>query len=216
MTIEIPTVSAELLSQLETAHIEATEGEQDAVAAIRLKLTPYAKHNGFIRIARHRTFENSGRELADREWFLGIDGAHVYEAEGRRVRALLAADCFGDTNDTEFTGENTGQRLYLTERGEWIEIARRGRWSNWQGSPYWWTCGVDLTDDGGYGSSDMSGGSIRTITDSEVVAEYNLASILEQLGKSMAEMSKKLPDRYKRLQERAALARNVVEALAKA
>ena len=50
MTIEIPTPSAELLTQIETTNIEALESETVAIAAIRERFAPYAKHNGFIKV----------------------------------------------------------------------------------------------------------------------------------------------------------------------
>lgn len=208
-TIEVPTPSSELLASLETITIEANQAEAAAIAAIRERFAIYAKQNGYIRIARHQTYQGSGIEIADREWFLGWDGDYIYEHEGRRLKGLLAYSDFDQPNDTEFTGENRGWRLYLTERGEWLKITRIGRWSQWQGSPQWWSCGPDLD----IPEADLSGADIRTLTDAEVADQCVFSELLKDLGQSMAEMCKKVPERYNRLKANAELAQRTIEAL---
>jgi hypothetical protein len=205
MTIEVPTPSAELISQLETAVIQTGQDEVAAITAIREKFTPYAKHNGFIKIGSFHKSDGANYTI-DREAF--------YERAGRRLQGLLAVDLFAEEHTDQNRGIKTGHRLYLIETGEWLELERVGCWTRWQGEPtYWYTDGDSMEalelDEG----RPPSGGHLRIMTDTEAGAEYSLEDILEELGKSMAEMCKKLPERYNRVKARAELARRTVEAL---
>jgi hypothetical protein len=204
MTIEVPTPSADLMSQIETATIEALENETQAVVALREKFTPYAKHNGFIRIA----YSSVGNQNWSRESEL------YYEQDGKKVKALLVRDEFGTENTDQNRGNYTGWRLYLTAAGEWVKIKRNGNWSQWQGEGQGWGCGCsaesnDMGDD--YGA-DM-GGYVKTMTDTEVAKANVFDKLLAGLAKSMTDMCSKLPERYGKLKARAELAQRTVEAL---
>jgi hypothetical protein len=190
MTIEIPTPSADLISQIETATIETNQAEAAAIAAIREKFTPYAKHNGTIMTSYEQTcYASSNGE--------GTTERAYYQVAGRKVRGLLCWDGF-DTEcpNNQNSGTYTGERLWLTEAGQWLEVSRTGEWSQWQGSSRSWK------------------GTVRVLCDAAVVTEYpdRLDDILEELGKSMAEMCSKLPARYSKLQARAELAQRVIAA----
>ena len=204
MTIEVPTPSADLISRIENATIEVLENETQAVVALREKFTPYAKHNGFIRIA----YSSVGNSNWHRESEL------YYEQDGKRVKALLVRDEFDSENTDQNRGNYTGWRLYLTANGEWLKIKRDGNWSQWQGEGEGWGCGCsaesnEMGDD--YGA-DM-GGYVKILTDEQVAAQNVFEKLLEGLAKSMADMCTKLPERFGKLKARAELAQRTVEAL---
>ena len=204
MTIEVPTPSADLISQIETATIEVLENETQAVVALREKFAPYAKHNGFIRIA----YSSVGNSNWSRESEL------YYEQGGKRVKALLVRDEFDRENTDQNRGSYTGWRLYLTAGGEWVKIKRGGNWSQWQGEGEGWGCGCsaesnEMGDD--YGA-DM-GGYVKILTDEQVAVQNVFEKLLEGLAKSMADMCTKLPERFGKLKARAELAQRTVEAL---
>lgn len=204
MTIEVPTPSADLIAQIETANIEAVENETQAVVALRQKFTPYAKHNGFVKIA----WSSQGNSNWSREDEL------YYKQDGKQVRALLVRDEFDRENTDQNRGQYTGWRLYLTQSGEWLKIKRDGNWSQWQGEGQEWGCGCsaqsnEMGDD--YGAD--IGGYVKTLTDEQVAQQNIFEKLLEGLAKSMADMCSKLPERYGKLQARAELARRTVEAL---
>jgi len=204
MTIEVPTPSTDLISQIENATIEALENETQAVVALRQKFAPYAKHNGFIRIA----YSSVGNQNWRRESEL------YYEQDGKKVKALLVRDEFGSENTDQNRGNYTGWRLYLTANGEWLKIRRDGNWSQWQGEGEGWGCGCsaesnDMGDD--YGA-DM-GGYVKTLTDEQVAAQNVFGKLLEGLAKSMTDMCTKLPERFGKLKARAELAQRTLEAL---
>jgi hypothetical protein len=204
MTVEIPTPSADLIAQIENATIETSENETAAIAAIRTRFAPYAKHNGFIRIAYSRV-GNSNYSREDELY---------YEDGGKKVRALLVLDEFDSRNHSgdQNRGEYTGYRLYLTSGGEWVKIKRTGNWSRWQGEGEGWGCGVSAGSDTGDEYDEAPVGYVKTLTD-EQVARFEVGKILDRLGKSMADMCAKLPERYGKLKARAELARRIVEAL---
>jgi hypothetical protein len=207
MTIEIPTPSAELLNQLETATIDADQAEIDAIKAIRERFTPYAKHNGFIQTATYA--------MSDSNYQVHKDA--YLEAGGIKVRGLRVWDGFDSDHSDQNRGDHLGERLYLSERGEWIELKRSGVWSHWQGaSCYWYTSEESAAAVGVIAHHEQHrcrAGHIRYMSDLEVVAEYDLDEILKELGKSMTEMSKKLPARYTALQARAELAQRAIAAV---
>ncbi len=213
MTIEIPTPSAELISQLETATIETSQSEAAAVSAIRERFTPYAKHNGFVMTADY--------DLATSNY--SVDRNAHYERDGKRVRALLAEDSFSIEHTDQNRGTRGGTKLYLTQHGEWLQIERVGRWTQWQGeAQYWYTDDVSRgkilgNEFDGYDGDDGSpSGAIAILADAEVAAKYDVDNILNQIGRSMAELCKKLPARYAKLQQRAELARRVIAAATEA
>ncbi len=203
MTIEIPTPSADLIAQVENATIEVLENETQAVIALREKFTPYAKHNGFIRIA-YSSVENSN-------W--SRESELYYEQGGKRVKALLVRDEFDRENTDQNRGEYTGWRLYLTAGGDWVKIRRSGNWSQWQGEGEAWGCGCsaesnEMGDD--YGAD--VGGYVKTLTDAEV-AKLDFSKLLDCLAKSMTDMCSKLPERFGKLKARATVAQQIVEAV---
>lgn len=204
MTIEIPTPSAELLHQLETATIETDQAETSAVASIRERFARYAKHNGYIKTAHYNGSTQN----------YNLERDAYYMRDGRKVRGLLVANDFDQPNTTEFTGDNTGTRLYLTENGDWLELERAGHWSQWQNAPSWWytdhasweAIGMDEVNDDG----EPRNGGIRNLSDGQVAAQYRLKAMIETLAASMAELCKKIPERYGRLKASAELAQRVV------
>lgn len=202
MTIEIPTPSAELLSQLETATIEVTQSEVAAVAAIRERFALYAKHNGHIKIASYN-LNNSN---------YSIDEAVYYTRGGKLLKGLLAWDHFTESHTDQNRGTRSGSRIYLLETGEWLRLTRVGRWTQWQGEPRYWECGVSAAPDSDQDGPSDVGGSVDVISDADVDAMVDLEELLKDLGASMAEMCKKLPDRYNRLKVRAELAQRVLTA----
>ncbi len=203
MTIEVPTPSSDLIAQIETATINADQGELAAVRAIRERFTPFAKHNGFIKTASYARVESNYR--------VGREAYH--ERDGKRVKSLLVYDNFIERSRDQNRGDLKGDRLYLTEFGEWLRIERVGSWSCWQGEPTWWVTDGQSADTVEV-SDEAATGSARVISDADVVAEYDLDDILSELGKAMTEMTKKLPQRYSGLIARAELAARVIAALA--
>ncbi len=200
MTIEIPTPPADLIYQIETATIETNQTEVAAIAAIREKFGPYAKHNGFIRIA-YSYAGNSNYSREDEQYYL---------ESNKKVRGLLVVDEFGKENyaGDQNRGEYTGYRIYLTQTGEWLKIKRSGSWSQWQGEGEGWGCGCSATDSGEY--DEQFGGYVKTLSDEQMVGK--LEDVLEGLGRSMSDMSEKLPERYAKLKARAELAQRVMGA----
>ena len=211
MTIDVPTPSADLLQQIETQAIETDQNEVAAITAIRERFAPYAKHNGYIRTADYDMQTSNYR----------VDREAYYERDGKRVKGLLADDCFDYSNDDQNRGPRHGTRLYITESGEWLELRRVGHWTQWEGESQWW-----YTDSAsqsaifpGFPGNDRyderpEEGDIRILTDAQVQAEYHLDAILRELAKTMAEMSKKLPARYNRLRANAELAQRVIAGVA--
>lgn len=204
MTIEIPTPSTDLITQIETVTIEVLENETQAVVALREKFTAYAKHNGFIRIA----YSSVGNSNWHRESEL------YYEQDGKRVKALLVRDEFDSENTDQNRGNYTGWRLYLTAGGEWIKIKRDGNWSQWQGEGEGWGCGcsAESNEMGDDFAADM-GGYIKSLTDEQVAKANVLAELLAGLAKSMGDMCQKLPERYNKLKARGEMAKRTLESL---
>jgi hypothetical protein len=204
MTIEVPTPSADLISQIETQTIQTDETETAAIAAIRERFAPYAKHNGYVRIAHY--------EASTCNW--SVDRSVYYkDAGGKRVKALLACDSFSTGSENQNNGSLGGRRLYLLSTGEWLDIKRYGSWTQWQGSPNHWGCGADASPNTDDGDDSSSRGYAKIVTDSEVAADWDLAEVLADLGKAMATMCNKLPARFTALQGRAELARRILENL---
>lgn len=203
MTIGIPTPSADLISQIENATIEASQSETAAIAAIRDRFTPYAKHNGYIRIA----YSSVGNSNWHHESEL------YYEHDGKRVKALLVCDEFDTENTDQNRGNYTGWRLYLTANGEWLKIKRDGNWSRREGGEGWGCgCSAESNEMGDDYGADM-GGYVKTLTDEQVAAQNVFEELLEGLAKSMGDMCTKLPERFGKLKARAELAQRTVEAL---
>ena len=214
MTIVIPTPPTDLVSQIETATIETLDDETKAVAALREKFAAYAKHNGYIKIADYQCRDSNFSRSEEL----------YYRQGGKRVRALLVDDDFSSNSSNQNSGQYTGTRLYLTESGEWLKIERSGHWSNWQGTPCSWGCGVSASpndsDNHEYdyaieqSGEDVQRGYVKTLSDERVAAQHDISEMLSGLTKSMTETCEKLPQRYAKLKQRAELARNILEALA--
>jgi hypothetical protein len=214
MTIEVPTPSADLIAQIETATIETNEIATAAVASIRAKFSAYAKHNGWIKTGWESQCDSNFR------WSLDA----YYRAHGAtvRTRGLLCSDDFGTENarGDQNRGSFTGSRLYLTNDGEWLQITRDGSWSRWQGEGEGWACGdVDWDENPDESERYESipardcAGSVMLLSDEEVARQYKLESLLEELGKTMTTLCEKLPERYGKLKARAELAQRIIDGL---
>jgi hypothetical protein len=204
ITITLPAIDETVIANLDTLTSHASATEIEALKAIREKYAVLARQNGYVRIA-HWSVSNSN-------WSASND-VH-YERKGRKVRALLAFDNFGSTNTDQNSGTYEGDKLYLLESGEWLRIERRGTWSNWQGSPDQWGCGVSArtgdTDEYDQYSQD---GDIRVVTDAEVEGEYPLSGIAETLAASLKTLAEKLPQRMTKVQQRISLANQLLAGL---
>jgi hypothetical protein len=204
ITITLPAIDETVIANLDAMTSQASATETEALKAIREKYAILARQNGYIRIA-HWSVSNSN-------WSASND-VH-YERKGRKVRALLAFDNFGSTNSDQNSGTYEGDKLYLLESGEWLRIERRGIWSQWQGSPDQWGCGVSAqTSEADEYDQDDSGGDIRVVTDAEVGCEYPLSGIVEELAKSLKTLAEKLPQRMVKVQQRVSLAQQLLEGL---
>jgi hypothetical protein len=199
ITITLPAIDETVIANLEILTSQASATEVEALRAIRESYAKLARQNGYVRIA-HYSVSNSN-------WSRSND-VH-YERNGRKVRALLAFDNFGSDNTDQNSGTYSGDKLYLTETGEWLRIERTGTWSQWQGSPDRWGCGVAAYDT----DSDSQGGNVRIVTDEEVADEYPLAGLVEELGKSLSTLAEKLPARLTKVRQRAELASKLLAGL---
>jgi len=128
-------------------------------------------------------------------------------ADGRKIKGLLSGDYFDEPRDSQWTGRYSGHRLYLTATG-WVEISRSGRWSQYQNSPYYWTCDGSYADEKEF---DSGVGSISNLTDAEVVEQYDVVDVAKTLGASLFDLAKKVPERMKR---KRALAESLQSAIA--
>jgi len=204
ITITLPAIDETVIANLDTLTSQASATEIEALKAIREKYATLARQNGYVRIA-HWSVSNSN-------WSASND-VH-YERNGRKVRALLAFDNFGSTNTGQNSGTYEGDKLYLLECGEWLRIERRGTWSQWQGSPNQWGCGVSArTIETDEYDQDHQGGDIRIVTDAEVEGEYPLSGIVKELGKSLSTLAAKLPERMVKVQQRVSLAQQLLVGL---
>jgi hypothetical protein len=221
ITITLPAIDEQLIANLDTLTTEASATEVEALKAIREKYAPLARQNGFVRIGWMRSGDGSN-------W--SEERSYYYERSGKKIRALKVYDGFEQPNTTQNTGSNTGDRLYLLETGEWLRIERTGSWSQMQGATQEWSCGPGILDRGyddpslrelrdvaaseGYTDPEHGSGSIRTVTDAEVEAEYPFDEILTELAKSLKTLQEKLPARMTKVQQRVALASQLLAALA--
>lgn len=205
ITITVPAISPDVISAIEQETVSAEQGEIEALAALREKYGPLARHNGFIKIGySYRGDGSNWRE--EREYY--------YERDGKRVHGLLAVDNFESPNTDRNRGLRSGYRIYLLETGEWLRIERDGNWSQWQGEPEEWACGEGITFAAEeYDISNSNGGSIRVISDAEVTAGDSFEVIIKGLAKELGEMRTKLPERLTRIRQRAALASELLAKL---
>ena len=201
ITVTLPAIDETIIANLDTLTSQASATEIEALKAIREKYAVLARQNGYIRIAHY--------SVSNTNWCTSNDV--YYERKGRRVRALLAFDNFDHTNTDQNSGTYAGDKLYLLESGEWLRIERRGTWSQWQGSPDQWGCGVSAHDTDS--ECDDQGGDIKLVTDAEVGGEYPLSGIVEDLGKSLRTLAEKLPARMVKVQQRVTLASQLLAGL---
>jgi hypothetical protein len=187
MQITIPDIPTEELSQLDRETTLAVDGELAAIKVLRERFGPLAKYNGVVKIRECST--NYGTHLADYiEEFLENEG-------GQKVRAFRIVNNYETTKHTDFTGTEHGYRLYLTPAG-WIELTRSGNWSHWEKSTSGWIA------------------EVREMTDEQVADEYDLDGIIRGLSKALNGLQDRIPDKFRRVRERASLAENIVKALA--
>jgi hypothetical protein len=202
ITITLPAIDETIIANLDSLTTQASATEVEALKAIREKYAVLARQNGYVKIGyTWRGNQNWSEEQS-----------YHYERNGKRVKALLAFDNFEQPKTSEFAGENTGDKLYLLETGEWLRVERTGEWSQYQGSPGWWACGEGILPDD-WSMGERIDGSIRTLTDAEVEAEYPLDGIVDEIGKSLKKLSEKLPERMSRVKQRAELASQLLAAL---
>lgn len=201
ITITLPAIDETVIANIDTLTSQASATEIEALKAIRAKYAVLARQNGYIRIAHYSVQNTNWSKSSDKH----------FERNGRKVRALLAFDNFESSNTDQNSGTYEGDKLYLTETGEWVRIERVGTWSQWQGSPDQWGCGTmaHYADD----EYDNQGGDVRLITDAEVAGEYPLAGIVEELAKSLKTLAEKLPARMAKVQQRATLASQLLAGL---
>jgi hypothetical protein len=187
ITVSIPAIDDALIANLETTNVELGANEVAAVVAIRERFTQYAKHNGYIKIA----WSSAGNQ----NW--SNEEEEFYERDGKQVHGLLVADSFSRERDSEFRGRLTGFRLYLTDYG-WIELERRGSFSQWQGEPQSWEA------------------KVRDLSDEQVATEYDLLGIAHGLATALKTMAEKLPERYTKLRQKSEFTAKLIEALKQA
>lgn len=202
ITITLPAIDETVIANLETLSIEVLATETEALRVIREKYAPLAKQNGYIQIADYSV--SASNYSFDKELYL--------ERDGKRLRALKCFDSFDSNREDQNSGSLDGHRLYLAATGEWIELERVGHWSTWQGSPNWWGCGKFVGPEG-WQEEPRNVGHVRTMTDAEVAEEYNLDKLVEHLGKSLKTLAEKLPARMVLVQQRAALASQLLDRL---
>ena len=201
ITVTLPAIDEIVIADIDTLTSQASATEIEALKAIRDKYAVLARQNGYIRIAHYSVQNTNWSKSADKH----------YEVNGRKVRALLAFDNFESSNTDQNSGTYEGDKLYLTETGDWLRIQRVGTWSQWQGSPDQWGCGTmaHYSED----EYDNQGGDVRVITDADVAGEYPLAGIVEELSKSLKTLAEKLPARMAKVQQRATLASQLLAGL---
>lgn len=178
----IPPDTIEQLNQTTQLFADSTVG---FLCALRTKYSSLAKLNGYIKISRYH--------MGDQNW--SAEGETRLERDGKRVHGLLAADFFTQSDDSQNDGRYTGEQLYLTEDG-WVEIARNGHWSRWQGASDYWTCDGNFADGREF---EVKGGGIRYLSDEQVASEYaSIPHIAETLAKSLSTLAEKIPERMAR------------------
>jgi hypothetical protein len=214
VTITVPDIDLEVISNLETTASLAERIEAQALRMLREKYAPLAKHGGFVKLASYSdSAVNNGKTCL----------AHLAR-EGRKVRAFIALDLFEAGRETKTSGSLSGVRLYLTEHNEWMELERRGKWSR---SIDCWTCGewwegrvgtaptdeqVAILRDIGIRAS-AAPGHHRVLTDEEVAGMYDLQDILTALANSIKKCRTKILYRMAKVNQRLQLADQVFDAL---
>jgi hypothetical protein len=201
ITIAIPAVDDAAIVPYQQQITTTVASETDAVRLIREKYARYAKHNGFIRVALRST--------------LTTEKTYYYHnVAGRKAKGLLVADAFDAEQVDRATYTREGSRLYLLESGEWLQITRSGHWDGEGGETEHWDCGADSVPDAGAEYLEGGEGSMITLTDAMVAANWALTSILQQLAKTMTDFATKISQKHGKLAQRAELATKVIEALA--
>lgn len=220
ITITLPAIDETLIAAIETTTTETLATETLAFEALRKQYSKFARQNGFIKIAYYEA-RTVNWEVQEEEFYreaVLFDGLPDSSVPGRKVRALLCDDNFTRGREDQNSGSLAGSRLYLTERGKWLQITRVGSWSAWQGAPDRWGCGVsvapDYNDRHAIDLPDLElNGSIIELTDVEVAQQYYLDEVIAELGKSLSTLATKLPARMNRLTRRLALTAELLTAL---
>lgn len=185
ITITFPSIPTETIQQLtETEQILAAN-EIEFIAALRSKYALLANLNGNIRLSDY-SVGNQNWQQSGETWLM---------ADGKKLKGLLSADYFSSAKDSEFAGKYTGERLYLTTKG-WVEIARTGCWSQWQGSDDYWTCDGSFADEQEF--EECNGGGVRWLTDEQVAAKYDVRDVAQTLAASLTTLATKVPERMNR------------------
>jgi hypothetical protein len=131
----------------------------------------------------------SGRLVA-RDWAEKLGTASACQGRDyHETRAVHVAGDAGSTRDfpKENYGDFTGCGLYLTTDGTWVELTWSGRWSRYQGDGW------------------AAIGTPRTMTTTEVVAEYDTGAIVRGLAEALSRyLEGKATDTARKSRERAA------------
>lgn len=196
ITITLPSIDETIITAIENETVATLTTETQAIQALREKYATLARQNGVIKTGWcSRGDDSNWRE--ETETFL--------ERDGRKIKALLCVDGWDSNNSDQNSGGYCGSRLYLTQFAEWIELTRTGSWSRWQGTPQHWTCAADEDGDGE--------GAVLTLTDAQVAEQYEMTSVVYGLSEALKKLAEKLPQRLAKVQQRAALASQLLAAL---
>jgi len=182
---EIPAIDETVIAALDAETAMEATTKTAALEALRVRYAPLARHAGFVQTEYDYAHESDTTD-------------HYRGGDGTKVHAILAVDCFDRTTTDVGRGEQTGDRLYLLESGQWLRIERTGTWSAWSGASEGWSCGA-----------------IAKVTDEEVAAEYDLGEIVKELSKQLTIMATKLPARLSGVRARTEAARALLDAIAK-
>jgi hypothetical protein len=206
ITVSLPEIPASIIAQLEQQQVTTHESETAALTAIRVKYAPLGRHNGNIKIAYSYVGNSNFRREDERYYEIQREGRTL------KLKGLLADNSFTKEYDSQNRGTFGGSRLYLTEGGTWLQITREGYWSDWQGEPIAWGCGVSVYEESDEYAPEI-GGDIKTLTDDQVAAQYKFVDLLATLSASLATLAEKLPQRMTTLQQRATLASQFLAAI---
>jgi len=202
LTVTFPAIPVRIIAQLTETEAVLAETEADFVRTLREKYGDLARHNGTIKISHYGV---SGSKFSD-------SGDRWLEADGRKVRGLLAFDAFGESFTSHNEGAYTGEKLYLAggtnPAGGWVEIARHGRWTRWLGSPSYWTCDGSFANGRNFvDQEDRHAYGVRWMT------EYDVERLAERLAKSLTDLAAKLPERLAKKRALATTLADAVEAM---
>jgi hypothetical protein len=185
ITVELPAIDEALIERIDKTRIEAFDNECQALATLRERYAPLARHNGFVKVKYQSLGEN------------GEESFYLLDSAGEQIRAFrcLAEFCTRvDPSDSD-RGTFAGYRLYLTELGQWIQLERYGDWSKWANE------------------EDVWSSTVTTLTDMEVATRFELTDIIKGLSEALQKLANDLPGRLVKVQQRAKLAAELLTAL---